>query len=67
MVITFAMDLNEWNNMLRVTSEERVVAETILRSVYDGEGKGFQPGCSALWIRSKNNIATMRHVSVLCD
>jgi hypothetical protein len=40
-------DLDEWHEVLRVTSEEGVVAEAQAGTVGDGEGEGLEPGRAA--------------------
>lgn len=58
-------DLNEWYEILRVAGQERVISETVARTVGDCEAKGFQPGCAAFGLCGEDDVVTARLEGVL--
>lgn len=58
-------DFYEWDKILRVGGDERVLAETVARAVCYCEGKGFQPGCAAFGLRGEDDVVLARLEGIL--
>jgi hypothetical protein len=65
MLYAKARDLDERHEMLRVTSEERVVSEAVAEAVGDGEDEGLEPGGAAFGLRGEDDVVVAGLVGIL--